>query len=123
MTTAAFEKSSDAVAEKQFALGQIGIKPYVLILFQLGLLTLLLRQFQIESAAFLRLALLAFGGFAVHALLPMRYRQPFFLGLSLVGIVLVLDLGNGLSIIGLGLMLIGICHLPLSFRLRGVLLV
>ena len=105
------------------AQGHIGITSYIVILLQLGLLTLLLRQFQIESAAFLRLALFAFGGFAIHALLPMRYRQPFFLGLSLVGIVLVLDLGNGLSIIGLGLMLIGICHLPLSFRLRGVLLV
>ena len=123
MTAMPLANTGNAVGGLAPARGRIGVTSYIVILLQLGLLTLLLRQFQIESAAFLRLALLAFGGFAIHALLPMRYRQPFFLGLSLVGIVLVLDLGNGLSIIGLGLALIGICHLPLSFRLRGVLLV
>jgi D-alanyl-lipoteichoic acid acyltransferase DltB (MBOAT superfamily) len=123
MTTAVSERASGAAASEALAKGQIGIKSYLLILLQLGLLTLLLRQFQIESAAFLRLAILAFAGFAVHALLPLRLRLPFFLALSLAGIVLVLDLANGLSIIGIGVVLIGICHLPLSFRTRGVLLV
>ncbi len=37
-----------------------------LILFQLGLLAIVIRQFQIESGAFLRIALLAFAGFFVH---------------------------------------------------------
>src|SRR5438874_1265744 len=123
MTAIPLTNTGNAVGGQAPAQGHIGITSYIVILLQLGLLTLLLRQFQIESAAFLRLALFAFGGFAIHALLPMRYRQPFFLGLSLVGIVLVFDMANGLSIIGLGLVLIGICHLPLSFRLRGVLLV
>jgi D-alanyl-lipoteichoic acid acyltransferase DltB (MBOAT superfamily) len=123
MTTAVSERTSGAAPSEALAQGQIGIKSYLLILLQLGLLTLLLRQFQIESAAFLRLAILAFGGFAVHALLPLRLRLPFFLALSLAGIVLVLDIGNGLSIIGIGVVLIGICHLPLSFRARGALLV
>jgi D-alanyl-lipoteichoic acid acyltransferase DltB (MBOAT superfamily) len=118
-----FDKASDAVARKEIVQGGIGIKAYVLILLQLGLLTLLLRQFQIESAAFIRLALLAFCGFAVHALLPMRYRLPFFLALSLAGIVLVLNLVNSLWIVGIGLVLIGICHLPVSFRIRGLVLV
>ena len=122
MTAIPLTNTGNAVGGQAPAQGHIGITSYIVILLQLGLLTLLLRQFQIESAAFLRLALFAFGGFAIHALLPMRYRQPFFLGLSLVGIVLVFDMANGLSIIGLGLVLIGICHLPLSFRLRGVLL-
>jgi D-alanyl-lipoteichoic acid acyltransferase DltB (MBOAT superfamily) len=123
MTAIPLANTGKAVGGEAPAQGSIGAIPYIVILLQLGLLTLLLRQFQIESAAFLRLALLAFGGFALHALLPMRYRLPFFLGLSLVGIVLVLDVANGLSIIAIGLVLIGICHLPVSFRLRGVLLV
>ena len=122
MTAMVFGKASDAAARKDVAQGGIGIREYVLILVQLGLLTLLLRQFQIESAAFLRLALLAFCGFAVHALLPMRYRLAFFLALSLAGIVLVLDIVNSLWIVGIGLGLIGISHLPISFRLRGLLL-
>jgi len=123
MTAIPLAGAGKAVGDQAPAQGRIGVTPYIVILLQLGLLTVLLRQFQIESAAFLRLALLAFGGFAIHAVLPMRYRLPFFLALSLVGTVLVLDIANGLSIIGIGLVLIGICHLPLSFRLRGTLLV
>src|SRR5438128_2502259 len=102
MTAIPLANTVNTVGGQAPAQGQIGITSYIVILLQLGLLTLLLRQFQIESAAFLRLALLAFGGFAIHAVLPMRYRLPFFLGLSLIGIVLVLDIGNGLSIIGTG---------------------
>src|SRR5437867_5132819 len=123
MTAIPVASTGNAVGGQARAQGHIGITSYIVILLQLGLLTVLLRQFQIESAAFLRLALLAFGGFAIHAVLPMRYRLPFFLALSLVGIVLVLDIANGLSIIGIGLVLIGICHLPVSFRVRGILLV
>jgi len=104
------------------ARGRIGIAHYIAVLLQLGLVALLLRQFQIESAAFIRLAILAFCGFAVHALLPIRHRLAFFLALSLAGTVVVLDLVNSLSIFAIGLILIGICHLPLSFRARGVLL-
>ena len=67
MTAAVIERQGDAEGERALARGQIGIKSYVLILLQLALLTLVLRQFQIESGAFIRLALLAFAGFAVHA--------------------------------------------------------
>ena len=122
MTAAVFGKTSGTIPRNELVQGGIGIKSYVLILVQLGLLALLLRQFQIESAAFIRLALLAFCGFAVHALLPMRYRLPFFVALSLAGIVLVLDVINSVWIVGIGLVLIGICHLPVSFRIRGLLL-
>ena len=102
--------------------GAIGIAPLLLVLAQLGLLMLVLRQFQIESAAFLRLSLLAFAGFAVHAVLPLRFRLPFFLVLSLAGIGLVLGIEHGAWLVGIGLVLIGICHLPISFRARIVFL-
>lgn len=112
------EAAGDALAE-----GRIRLPQYLFILAQLGLLTLLLRQFQIESPAFLRVALLAFAGFAIHALLPLRLRLPFFLALSMAGIVVALDLSHGLWLVAIGLILIGICHLPVSFLLRGALLV
>ena len=102
--------------------GRIGLRDYLLVLGQLAILTLLLRQFQIESAAFLRLAMLTFGGFAIHALLPIRYRLTFFLAVSLASMVLVLNLGNALWIVGIGLVLIGICHLPVAFRWRCAVL-
>lgn len=102
--------------------GSISARNYVLILAQLALLLLLLRQFQIESAAFLRISLLAFAGFAVNALLPMRYRFTFFAALSLAGVGVALGVENAAWLIGIGLVLIGICHLPISFVVRGALL-
>ena len=49
----------------------------------------------------------------------LRYRLPFFLLLSLAGIVLVLGFGNGVWLVGIGLVLIGICHLPDRASLAG----
>jgi D-alanyl-lipoteichoic acid acyltransferase DltB (MBOAT superfamily) len=102
--------------------GRIGLANYLLILAQLGLVLLLMRQFQIESAAFLRLAVLAFAGFAIHAWLPLRFRLPFFLVLSLAGIALVMGGPNAIWLLGIGLVLVGICHLPLAPAWRGALL-
>jgi alginate O-acetyltransferase complex protein AlgI len=104
-------------------LARSGIVGYLAILVQLGLLAVIIRQFQIESSAFLRLALLAFGGFAVHYFLPASVKLPFFVLLSLSGILLVMGPSTGLVLIALGLVLIGACHLPIRFSLRvGILL-
>lgn len=98
--------------------GHISVANFLLVVAQLGLLLLLLRQFQIESAAFRLLAMLAFAGFAVHAWLPLRLRLPFFTVLSLAGIVVVMGAANAAWLVAIGLVLIGICHLPLSFAAR-----
>jgi D-alanyl-lipoteichoic acid acyltransferase DltB (MBOAT superfamily) len=102
--------------------GEIKVLSFLTVLAQLGVLTLVLRQFQIEGPAFLRLWLLTLAGFAVHAFLPLRLRLPFFLVLSLAGIVLVLGFVNAAWLVGLGLVLIAICHLPIAFRARIALL-
>ncbi len=102
--------------------GQIGLVNYLGVIAQLALLLLLLRQFQIESAAFLRLAMLAFAGFAIHAWLPLRMRLPFFVALSLAGIGVVMGGVNAAWLVAIGLVLVGICHLPISFASRGALL-
>jgi D-alanyl-lipoteichoic acid acyltransferase DltB (MBOAT superfamily) len=102
--------------------GKITAVNFLIVLVQLGLLTLVLRQFQIEGGAFIRLALLAFAGFAVHAWLPVRYRLPFFLALSLAGIVLVLGVANAAWIVGIGVILLCVCHLPFAFSTRIAIL-
>jgi hypothetical protein len=108
--------------DKVMRQGRITALNFLVVLAQLGLFVLVLRQFQIESSAFIRLALLAFAGFTVHAWLPLRYRLPFFLVLSLAGIVLVLGIANAAWIVGIGLVLIGICHLPFAFSTRIAIL-
>src|SRR5690349_19231912 len=96
---------------------------FLLLAGQLVLVAVVIRQFEIESSAFLRIALLAFVGFAVHAVLPLRYRLPFFVLLSFTGIWLILGLGSGLWLVGIGLLLILTCHLPVSLSVRVGLLV
>ena len=111
-------QATDRVVDR----GRISTWGFLSILAQLGLLTLVLRQFQIEGGAFLRLWLLALAGFAVHTFLPLRHRLPFFLALSLAGIGLVLGLTHAAWLIGIGLVLIAICHLPFSYAARILLL-
>ncbi len=101
---------------------------YLALGFQLGLFLILVYRFNIDSRAFLHVGILAFFGFAVHYLLPFRFRLPFFLFLSLISIELVLGfqgerwslpgLVQGAWIIGIGLALIGLAHLPIAFSIR-----
>lgn len=105
------------------ATGAIKLTEWLIVCAQLGLVLVLFRQFQIESAAFINLAILAFAGFAIHSLLPLPYRFPFFALLSLAGIGLVMGVANGAWLVGIGLVLIGICHIPVAFGLRIALLV
>jgi D-alanyl-lipoteichoic acid acyltransferase DltB (MBOAT superfamily) len=104
------------------ARGRIAILDFCAIALQLALLLLLLRQFEIESKAFVQLAGFAFAGFAVHAWLPLRWRLPFFAALGLASIPMVLGFVNGLWLVSIGFVLIGLCHLPVSVRLRALLL-
>lgn len=91
---------------------------------QLGLVLLALWRFGIEESYGLpRLLPLIFIGFIVHSLLPPRYRRPFFLALSFAAIAVILPFPYSLLLVGIGLGLVGICHLPISFRARVGLIV
>jgi hypothetical protein len=95
---------------------------FAIILLQLGAIAIILRQFQIESRALREVAMLAFVGFAIHYFLPQRFRLPFFAALSIAAVILTLGPANAVWLLGFGLMLIGICHLPLNLWLRVALL-
>jgi alginate O-acetyltransferase complex protein AlgI len=99
-------------------------KQVVGILAQLVVLLAVVERFQIENQAFLRLATLTVAGFSIHYFLPLRHRLPFFVALSLAGITMVLGLQQSLWLIGLGLAVIGISHLPIHVVARvGILLI
>jgi len=90
---------------------------------QLGLLVLVVRLFHLENQAFYHnLMLLTFCGFLVHYFLPSHYRLPFFLFLSLAAIAGILGFVNSSWLIGIGLGLVGICHLPVSYKARVAIL-
>src|SRR5437773_4685773 len=116
------------------------VAQFLAVVVQFGLVVLLVQYWQLESQLLARLMWLAFVGFVIHHLLPLRFRLPFFAMLSLVAVVFGLHgtgaktfvaglaggaplanfrLGDflyrlipGLSLVGVGLGLIGICHLP-----------
>jgi D-alanyl-lipoteichoic acid acyltransferase DltB (MBOAT superfamily) len=90
---------------------------------QLGLALLLIRQFQLESRTFFHVVVLATVGFVVHALLPLRYRLPFFACLSLASVWVAFGVSDGAWLLAIGAALIGICHLPVRFAIRIALLV
>lgn len=96
---------------------------FAVVIVQLVLLAVLVKRYNIESPAFFQLTLLAFGGFAIHYFLPMSFRLPFFLMLSLASIGIILGPIDAVWLMGFGLALLGICHLPVAFWIRGALLV
>ncbi|MGI9077243.1 MAG: hypothetical protein ACR2G6_07935 [Gemmatimonadaceae bacterium] len=87
------------------------------------LMVLAIRQFRLESPAFFGvIAPLALFGFVIHHVLPMRRRIAFFAGLSMLGACAVFGVGGAAWLIGVGIGLIAICHLPVPYWWRVALL-
>lgn len=95
---------------------------FLLIVAQLALLAVLIDRYKLESPAFIHLSFLAFAGFVVNYFLPLAYRLQFFLALSLSSIVMVLGWESSAWLIGIGLVLLGVCHLPVLFSVRLTIL-
>ena len=95
---------------------------FAAIMLQLVLLTIVIKRYNLESPAFFSITLLTVGGFAVHYFLPLAYRMPFFLALSLAGIVMVMGPVPAAWLIALGTGLIALCHVPLPFWVRVTLI-
>lgn len=93
-------------------------------LAQLALAAVVVHLYGIENPAFERVFLLAAGGFAVNALLPLRFRLPFFTLLSMAGAFLVFRPADAGWLLGAGALLIGLANLPAPPGVRvAVLLV
>lgn len=95
----------------------------VLIIAQLAIVLSIIYKFRIEEGHGLLLAVFPiFGGFIIHSFLPYKFRLPFFLFLSILTFGIVLGLLNTIILVGIGLIIIGIVHLPVRFNYRILLL-
>ena len=117
------------------------VAQFVAIVVQFGLIVVAVDFWQLESQLLARVMWLAFAGFIIHHLLPVRFRLPFFAMLSLVAVItavghfgpnviarwmhgkgtlngLLYQLVPGVTLVGIGLGLIGLCHLPIRFGAR-----
>src|SRR5207237_7181201 len=114
------------------------VAEFLVVVAQFGLVVLLVQYWQLESQLLARLMWLAFVGFVIHHLLPLRFRLPFFAMLSLLAVItgvgylgpnvfaawltgwralneFLYHLVPCLALVGLGLSLIGLCHMPIGF--------
>jgi D-alanyl-lipoteichoic acid acyltransferase DltB (MBOAT superfamily) len=104
----------------------VGVTAYLRhwsVIGQLALVLIVAQVYQLEGLPFAKVLWLAAGGFLVSIALPIHYRLPFFTCLSIAGVFVIFGLADGAWLIALGLTLIGICHIPIAFRLRIALLV
>lgn len=92
------------------------------VLGQVALFALVMRTFQIENPAYYQqIVPLTVFGFVVHHLLPDRYRLPFFVALSVAGLLAVLGALNALWVVAVVLAFAGVSRLPVSFTGRILL--
>ncbi|HYK09531.1 MAG TPA: hypothetical protein VEV39_01900 [Gemmatimonadales bacterium] len=94
----------------------------VVLVGQLVLALAAVYALQLENRTVFAVLVLAVLGFVVHDRLPPKYRLPFFATLSLGSTVAVLGFPGSLYVIGVGATLIAVCHAPLGYRLRVVIL-
>jgi len=102
-----------------------GLLRFAIIVAQLGSLVAIMRLCFLEHHAFYEKVMpLAFYGFIIHHFLPRAagLRLAFFILVSLAGILTVFGLVDGAWLVGISLVLIGICHLSISFGLRVAIL-
>jgi hypothetical protein len=100
------------------AIAGIGI-----VAFQLLLLLLVVGNYKLMPAATGGVLKLIAVGFVAHALAPARYRLALFVGLSVAVAVYVLGWTGGLTLVGTGVVLIGLTRLPVAWWIRISLLV
>jgi D-alanyl-lipoteichoic acid acyltransferase DltB (MBOAT superfamily) len=117
-TPAAATYSPESVPQSRAEVLWQEIAKLVPIVVQIALAALVIKQFQLESRTFYHVFLLAAVAFPIHAVLPLKYRMAFFTAVSFAGIGLVFGLRDGPMLIGAGLLLVGACHLPVSFAIR-----
>jgi len=83
---------------------------------------LAVREFHLaEGQGIEKLLPVIFCGFVVHTWLPRPLRLPFFILLTFLGIFLILGPTKAAWLIGIALALIGLCHVPIPFAGRVLL--
>ena len=108
---------------RQVSLDRLKVATFLSILLQLILVGLVVRQFHLETqAVYHHIIPLVLYGFLIHYLLPAHYRLSYFLLLSLAAMAGILGLVNSVWLLAIGLGLVGLAHIPVSYRLRVLLL-
>lgn len=100
------------------------MRKYLFLIAELALIVFAIYTFQIErDQGLLKILPLILGGFILNLALPVRFRLPLFLALSLISFCLILGIAKAALVILIGLSLLSICHLPIAFPGRIALII
>jgi hypothetical protein len=93
------------------------------IIVQMSLLYLLFSSYELESPVYHNLVFpIVATGFVANHFLPAELRGQFFLLLSIATMFAIFGVSDGLLMLGIGLSLIAVCHLPIHVWWRAALL-
>jgi hypothetical protein len=116
--------AASIAAEPKISAGFTALRRHWLEMLLLPFAVWALALYQIEGGeTLIKVMALAVGGFVVSAVLPLAVRLPFFVLLSAAGVFVVFGWIDGAWLLGVGLTLIGICHLPIPVWVRGLIMI
>jgi alginate O-acetyltransferase complex protein AlgI len=98
------------------------VRRFAILLVPLALLLVTFKTYGIEQPMFFRLASLVFGGFAVSYWLPFRFKETFFIALSLAGAYVLLSPAVATLLIAVGLALFAVIRSGLNFQWKALAL-
>lgn len=95
------------------------LRQFLPVLAHLGLLVAVFQVYRVEGRAFLILSWIALAALPVHYALPYRWKKPFFLGVSILGLTLVFGPVVSAVVSALAAALVGVCYLPVGWKTRA----
>jgi hypothetical protein len=98
------------------------VRRFTMLVIPLALLLVTFKVYRIEQPAFFTLSCLMFGGFVISYWLPFRFKETFFILLSLTGAFVLLDPAVAILLIAVGLVMFGIIRSGIEFRWRVLVL-
>jgi len=97
------------------------LRQFLPIWFHLALLLAVMKVYRVEGRALFLLTSIALAALPVHYLLAYRWKRPFFLALSVVGLFAVFGVGPGLVVSASASALILACRLPIAWWARAAI--
>ncbi len=109
-----------ALQESHAATDPVG---FLVLAAQVAGLLFLFHYYHIESMQFLEMSAIVFAAFLVHYWLPFRFKEIFWVAVSIAGSFFLLDIKVAALVLGAALGIYLILHCPLALRWRLVLLI
>jgi len=98
------------------------LRQFVPILAHLGAMVAVFGVYRLEGRAFQMLAMTALAALPVHYALPFRCKKPFFVAVSIAGLIGVFGVAAAAVVLGIAAILIGACYLPIPWHARSGLI-